>query len=434
MRLPPTHWLAALVVLVYVVVGVIFAVLTPAWQAPDEPAHYNTIRQVADNGCCPKIEMGDWQQTYQEQLISSRFAPELLDRLDTVQYEDHQPPLYYLLSSVVYKLFNGSLTALRIFSVLIGAGGVALMYLLAERLFADRPGVVIGSMLLFAFIPQHIAMLAALNNDGLAELLIALTLLFVVIYLTSDSRREWLLGLLVGLIFITKSTGYFLAAVVPLVIVLRWWRERGDLRTLVVRQVLFLVPALVLGSLWWLRNFGVYGFPDFLGLGAHHVVVADQLRTADFITQFGQEAYIQRALTETFRSFWAQFGWMALPLQGWMYAGFAVLLAFAGGGLLLDRAVLRSPVKRPVLWGIFALVLVFAVAAYFYYNSEFFQPQGRYLFPSLVPLCLILALGVDAWRRWLLPSAHWFAPALLALLIPFDLYVIWWVIRPLLAP
>lgn len=440
MTFTPIRVFALLITLIYVAVGVLFAVFTPAWQAPDEPAHYNTIRQVAENGCCPIIEPGDWQLEYQSQLINARFAPELLDRFDTIQYEDHQPPLYYLLSSVVFRIFNGSLIALRIFSVLIGAGAVLCMYAVAVRLFPDRLGVVIGATLLFAFIPQHMAMLSAVNNDGLSELLIVLTLLATLIYLTSEQDtqpREWLLGLLVGAIFVTKSTGYFMAAVIPLAILWRWRQSQGNVRVLIVRWVLFLLPALVIGLVWWLRNISVYGFPDFLGLRAHDLVVADQTRTADFITQFGQSAYINRAITETFNSFWGQFGWMALPLQNWMYLAFQALLLVAVVGVLIDRVVLRSPVNWRGVWLIMVLMMVFAALAYGYYNTVFLQHQGRYLFPGLVPFVLTIALGVDAWRRWLFPNfkpANWLTVAPFALLIPLDIYLLWWVIRPLLAP
>ncbi|MBK8031792.1 MAG: hypothetical protein IPK17_20350 [Chloroflexi bacterium] len=109
--------------IVYVIVGALYAVRTPAWQAPDEPAHYNYAAQVAANGCCPVIEMGDWDSAYLDTLKAERFPPDLLDRLPTIQYEDHQPPLYYLLSGLVYRLTDGSLTALRLLSVLISARG-----------------------------------------------------------------------------------------------------------------------------------------------------------------------------------------------------------------------------------------------------------------------------------------------------------------------
>ena len=55
-------------VLAYLFIAVLYAVNTPAWQVPDEPAHYNYIRQVAEKGCCPEIRPGDWDNTYLEQL------------------------------------------------------------------------------------------------------------------------------------------------------------------------------------------------------------------------------------------------------------------------------------------------------------------------------------------------------------------------------
>src|SRR5690606_29574647 len=124
-RITITRGFFALIVLGYLIVGGLFAIRTPAWQAPDEPAHYNYVAQVASGGCCPLIEQGDWDSDYLETLKSARFAPDLLDEIDSVQYEDHQPPLYYLLLSPVYNLTGGSLTALRLISVLIGKIGSA---------------------------------------------------------------------------------------------------------------------------------------------------------------------------------------------------------------------------------------------------------------------------------------------------------------------
>lgn len=47
--------------LLYLVIGTLFAIYTPPWQAPDEPAHYNYVRQLAD-GRWPAIEPGDYDQ------------------------------------------------------------------------------------------------------------------------------------------------------------------------------------------------------------------------------------------------------------------------------------------------------------------------------------------------------------------------------------
>jgi hypothetical protein len=210
--------------------------------------------------------------------------------------------------------------------------------------------------------------------------------------------------------------------------------------------VLFFAPALILGALWWLRNFGVYGFPDFLGLRAHDLVVADQLRTAQFIADNGWNEYLRRAITDTFNSFWGQFGWMALPLQDWMYRIFQGLLLVVVGGLAMDRIILsrsraqdaaQSDPGQRSAWLVLWLTLVLVALAFVYYNTVFLQFQGRYLFPGLIPFGLLMALGLDAWRRWLMGKfdwAKWLPLAICALLAPLDVYLILRVIRPLLLP
>lgn len=507
--------LLAIILLGYAIVGAAFAIFTPAWQAPDEPAHYNYVAQVARNGCCPVIEVGDWDQAYLKQLTTEHFKPELLGKLDTIQYEDHQPPLYYLLASVVFKVTNGSLVALRLFSVLLGAGIVVCAYGVGKVMLPNAPAVGLGAAAVVAFVPQHVAMLAAVENDALAELLIAVTLLATVIYLKAvPSRRisvpeaaeptaeelppgtptlrksavwsavSWredtaqpakraartlfnaptplVLGLLVGLGLITKASTYFLAGIVPLAMLMQWWMVRKEvsagakraapLPTLARDLALFLVPALILGGLWWVHNFGVYGFPDFLGLRQHNLVVADQGRTVTQIAAVGWGEYLREGAETTFHSFWGQFGWMALPMPDWVYSVLLVVMAIVIAGLVMD--VIRGYfIPTPSLstggemtsdgtstaqrqaWLIVWLTALLAVVQYVYYNTEFLQLQGRYMFPGLIPFGLGMALGVEAWRRVLLRRvawAEWLAAVVFLPLAVLDLYLLWRFIVPLL--
>ena len=70
------HILLIPIVLVYLIIGVLYAIYTPAWQAPDEPAHYNYIRQLA-SGRLPIIEADDYDQDYlMEVVFISAFAPQ----------------------------------------------------------------------------------------------------------------------------------------------------------------------------------------------------------------------------------------------------------------------------------------------------------------------------------------------------------------------
>ena len=439
--------LFVLILTSYVIAGALYAIYTPPWQAPDEPAHFNYIRQIAEAGCCPRIEIGDWQSDYLSQLTTSRFAPEHLGRLDSIQYEDHHPPLYYLLASVVYKLTTGDLIALRLFSVVLGAAVVCLSHVISCSIVPDQPQIALGVMALVAFSPQHLSMMASVNNDALAELVVALALLWL-IRRNPDDLPIWQLGMIVGLALLTKITIYFLALIAPLTIWLKWRRQGRPARDFLRSIAIFLLVAVLIGGIWWLRNIAVYGFPDFLGLAAHDAVVADQPRTADYIAQHGFAVYLSQLTRTTFSSFWGQFGWMALPLDGvlggWIYRSFAVFtLAGLAGAILAarrwftaDRDSACSRISADSIIVLLATMLLVALQ-FIYYNIEFQQWQGRYLYPALIPVAFLLVCGLDHWRARLLSqwdTLRWLTPLGMMSLCALDIYLLFWVIVPGLSP
>ena len=440
--------LFTLILLGYLVAGALFAIYTPRWQAPDEPAHFNYIRRVAVGGCCPRIEPGDWQSDYLAQLTTAKFAPAHLDRLETIQYEDHHPPLYYLVASLIYKLSAGDIIALRLFSVAMGAAVVCLSFVVCRRVVPEQPQIALGAMALVAFTPQHLSMTASVNNDALAEVLVALALLGLMRLLKSETVPLWQLGLIVGLALLTKTTIYFLALIVPLGIWLKWRRDGSSTQALIRSVAVFALVAGLMGGLWWLRNIAVYGFPDFLGLGAHDAVVADQPRTADYIAQHGFATYLTQMISTVFKSFWGQFGWMALPLDsvagGWVYRLFALLLLAGGAGALLgarSRSLAEEETTQTRQGRDIAVILLttllLVVLQIAYYNIEFQQWQGRYLFPALIPIAISLVYGVDYWRARLLSrwgALCWLTPLALTGLLALDIYLLFRVIVPGLSP
>jgi uncharacterized membrane protein len=470
-----TRGFFALIILGYLIVGGLFAIRTPDWQAPDEPAHYNYVGQVATNGCCPLIEQGDWDSPYLDSLKGARFAPELLDDIETVQYEDHQPPLYYLLLSPIYRLTDGSLIALRLTSVLLGTLIVISAYAIGREIYPQQPQIALGAAAFVAFQPQHIAILASVNNDALGWALVGLILWSLVVYLRqpiNGSRIEaWMIGLLIGVALITKATAYFMVGIALIAIVLRVWidnrrnfsplsqgiapasplnvNSNQPMVLVLLREAAeLIVPALCLGLVWWLRNFSVYGVPDFLGLRAHDSVVVGQLRTATEISTIGAAAYLQNFAQTTFYSFWGMFGWQGLPLVGnaavdWVYPLIGVLLVITSVGIVIGLIrYFRQPrdSSAPFLRAVWLMVIalmVLSVLQYFYYNTEFVQFQGRYMFPLLIPLGLLIALGLDAWRRLLLgriDASRWLVPVILSGFALLDVYLLWRVIVPNLSP
>jgi 4-amino-4-deoxy-L-arabinose transferase-like glycosyltransferase len=433
----------------YVFTAGLYAVYTPDWQAPDEPAHYNYIRQIAETGQIPIIELGDWDQAYLDQLKGSAFDPVLLDRLPQIQYEDHQPPLYYLLGAPIYTLSNGNLTALRWYSVSLGIGIVLCAFCVGRVIVPAHPPMALAMAAFIAFLPQHVAILGSVNNDALGWLIADIILLASLMYVQDSRIRPWMLGLMVGVALVTKATAYIMAAVALLAVLLRWRRSSTAPRVLVREAALLLIPALLIGGLWWLRNVDVYGFPDVMGLAAHDAVVIGQPRTAEGIDRLGFSAYVREGLNTTFNSFWGQFGWMGVPLPSRYYLAIQIALIAAFAGLLIALLRQRRSAVNPSdelqsVWIrrdqglLLGTTAALSVVAFLYYNTEFQQFQGRYLYPLLIPLAAILALGVDGWRAViepLLPSSWrsywgWITALVFLPMMLFALWLLWRVVVP----
>lgn len=434
--------LLALICLLYLGLAWRYATRTPDWQVPDEPAHYNYVRQLSTTGEIPVIEAGDWNQAYLDSLRANKFASNLLGDLDTVQYEDHQPPLYYLLQSGVYQATDGDLEIMRFFSAVLGLGVIIGVWLIGQTLFPDKPWLGVAGAAFVAFIPQHVAMLAGLNNDALAETFCALVLwLVVLIILHPDPQPRLFLGMgiLVGLIFLTKTTVYYVSGVAGLAVLAKWRLAHWSGRELLARLALFVLPALALGMLWWVHSVDVYGGTDFLGLQRHDEVVVGQPRTDDFIEDVygGSEQVYWENLTQTvFNSFWGQFGWMGVPMPPNIYRLIKISLVFIAVGLAIYLAFSqwrRWQAPHYALLALMALSLALVGAQFLIYNRTFVQFQGRYLYPALVPMALLVGLGCSGWAERLGRINR--GLAWLAIIPPFILaFLTWYALNSYIVP
>jgi 4-amino-4-deoxy-L-arabinose transferase-like glycosyltransferase len=425
---------------IYTLIGVLYAALTPTWQVPDEPAHYNYIRAIGDGQGIPVIEPGDYDQAYIDRLTTEHFPPHL--PVDPLEYEDHQPPLYYLLATPIYMVFDGAVLALRLLSVVFGAGLLVVTFQTVRTVFPDSCELALMAAAFLAFIPQHVAMAAGINNDVLGELVAAGTLLALAAYLKAGGSpgkgrdRPWPIGLLLAVALLTKTTVYFVLGVAVLAVVIRWRQERRTWGWAAIQLVWMLLPALVLSAPWFIRNGLTYGWLDPTGLARHNVVVEGQPRSAEWLAAYGWGGLLRRLTRTTFQSFWGQFGWMAVVLPTRFYQALALLSGILAAGFvwwLLDR---RRPSlsthQRSVLLLLFASLL-FTLLAYLGYNMTFVQHQGRYLFPALIPIGTAAALGLSTLTSRLpQPVRPWAMAAPFVGLAALDVYCLFKFIVPFL--
>ncbi|NDJ33772.1 MAG: DUF2142 domain-containing protein [Chloroflexi bacterium] len=436
------------IVALHMLVGLLYAANTPPWQNPDEPAHYNVIAQIAVGGCCPVIATGDWDAAALTSLVSSGF-PEGAD-VSGITYEDHQPPLYYLALAPVFLVTGGSLSVMRIVTLVMGAGIVVAAYFVAARLFPRHRIVALALAAFVGFVPQHLAMVSSVNNDALAWLALSILMVVAVGYVGNPTEIDHLgqtgpldlskrphaaaLGGITGVGYLIKLTVYLpMTLLVAAAILLRWRQEDRAPRWAAGQVGWAAGMAILFGLPLWVRNVSLYGWPDLFALGRHDEVVEGQLRTADLIAEVGTGPYLVQFARTTFQSFWGQFGWMAVPLpvREYVLIGAFLLVSFIGLVIWLVRFRPEPhPAQRAGLW-LLAAVVVASLLNYGVYNLTFVQFQGRYLFTLLIPFGLAVVGGWHGWSCLLAEHltgrvARWLPLAAVAWM---PLFAVWSLVR-----
>ena len=397
-----------LILAAYLALATGYAVVTPPWQAPDEPAHFNYIRHVWETRSLPELRPGDYPAATLEELKQRKWPPDL--PVDSLRYESHQPPLFYLLAAPVYGLaqalglgLRGTVVALRLVSVVLGAVLLLLAYRLARRALPEAPTLALAATAFVAFLPMHLAVTAAINNDTLSEVVLAGLLLLSLGRLEGRvSQRRWLVlgALLVGVALLTKTTIYLSALALPAAAELGAWWRRGRFGLAPALSVVLnqYVGALVVSGAWFLRNQALYGAGDYFGWGRHDSIVVGQLTTREWLARVGLVRGLRQAVSTLFQSFWGVFGWLGAPFQNEVYWVLYTVTALAVLGLALYAWGHRG-LPRPAFW-LLGLVITLALAGLVGYNLKFVQHQARYVFPALTPLALLFCLGLrEVWAR-----------------------------------
>jgi hypothetical protein len=405
------RFVLALILAAYVGLALGYAFITPTWQNPDEPAHFNYVMHVVRTGTLPELRPGDWNSDLNFRVKTGEIPPEHPD-VAGMRYEAWQPPLYYLLAGGVMRVFGSGdlrhdVLLLRGLGVLLGGLTLLAAYVAGKRVCC--PALAVPAAI--AGIPMFTATSASVSADPMANLLAATLFLLLLRALTRS--EPLVLGAALGLGILTKLA---LVVFAPLALLVSLRRPRSAL-------LVFALALLVLTP-WLVHQVTTYGWSDPLGTVRHDQVVFDQLRFPGLTFE-----YARSWLTITYHSFWGQFGWMAIEVHERLYWAWGLFTLLGALGLMLG--VLRRAVPLDPRLLITVLVVLGTAAAYVGYNLSFQQAQGRYLFPALVPLCVLLVQG---WASWLPPRLRQLGPLLIgATLMAINAYTLTRVLAPAFA-
>lgn len=402
---------AAAIVVAALCLRLVLVFSIPAFQAPDERAHLGFVEHLAQERSLPV-------QPHLDVDEAIRFWP-----------QSYQPPLAYLLflptfaaATVAGADEQGRLHALRCHNALYGALTVLAAFLVVARLTPSGDPRRLLAAGVAALLPGLAGNAAALNNDALANLLATLLWLPLLAVRTAPgdgarrgagARPIFAAGVLFGLACATKLTVLPLAPLLLLVPWLRGARFSDAVRPAITAGLIagvVLSPVLV-------RNALVYGDPLAIGAGSFSFGrLAAELPAATVAEMVQPEPL--RALLEVIGRFgiYLQLGWRPL------YVLWPLLCLAALVGWLRPRVPgRRDDLGRLV--PVFAASLALGIAGMVFFSLRYLGGwQGRYVYPSLVPLAALVAGGLGR----LLPdrAAGTWVAVLLGLLLALDVALV----------
>lgn len=378
----------------FVVVAILYMLLIPRWLPYDEPSHFYYVAHIVG--------------------LPHFSVPAKIAHLD---YEiRQQPPLAYLLYSPFLKAavrldVVSQLFVLRCVSIALGAATVyANVWIINALIGAHR----LRSLLLatagalVAFNPAFIAVSCTVTNDGLFDLLTALSIVVAILTVreVTSTRARWLLiglGALLGLDASTKALALPLLLLPIVVVVVRFvWLNGGG--KLLPWLMLALFIELLFGTLYYLSNLLIYNDPfgtsytqPLMHSHRMHLSDASKIIPLSFVTFWFFVDYLRNSLVVR------PSRWEGLPF---LILSLAPLIAF---GSIVIRRIIRPVLTRERV--IVGSILILSLVSFVYKNIVDFGPEGRYLFGVIGPISWSIAEGIaylalpsQRRRQWILRS------------------------------
>lgn len=434
--------------------GLLYAVVIPPWQAPDEPKHFEYARLVADKGrlVTPQDRSVPLQQAIIDSMVHYRFwdlgyyhypydaanPPQKFNQV-WVQIQAStlwHPPVYYGMCAIVMWPWRAAdvatqLYAMRLLSVLLFAGTVVMAFLTAREIFPTNTALLIAIPASVLWQPTFTFISSSVNNDNLANLVMAGVIwLLVRWYMRGFTLLQGLaIVALLVLGTLTKRTTLFAwplaVAAVPLYL---WGRETSRWMRWAWLAGLGAVIAGTLGFIALLL--GGQGGSLTSWLSSDLRWATDVLRNPDQYRLTDPTIYAAYAQS-LFTTFWAAFGWLSINLEKIWYLLLSLINLFAVVGLaLLTRRSWRGQVslsqrqKRALVLLAATFVLALGFVLFKAIREQTFLPgdlpQGRYLFPVIVPISALLVTGLWQWV-----PVRYQHPALIAFLTALVMFDTW---------
>ncbi len=415
----------------------------PMWEGYDEWSHFAYIQHIVEHGRLPargdtvskeiRASLGlmpspyglrdfklpltthedYWRLPREERLARKRLLVAIPTGLrnepddSLVLYEAQQPPLYYLMLSLPYRIFrNATLPArillLRVLSVLIASLVVPLGYSTARQVFGPG-GTALGITILISVMPEFMIDVCRVGNECLAVVIVSALMLSALRLVRREAGwRAWALaGTLLGAGLLTKA---YVLAFVPLFVVIfaiRTLRVGGARQNLAGMILAFSLATAIAGGWYW-RTWQRTGTVT----GAQNDAAAAQFSVTEKLATVRKVDWVIAIDEFAYSHIWVG-GWSFSFVRSWIYRVFELIAGVGALGFLLlsGRAVIRSWSRRTV--GLFSGELAILASGYVLFcaglaydvvvdflSSGIPATCGWYLYALIVPEFVLVGLGI----------------------------------------
>jgi hypothetical protein len=449
-RVPRAAWICALVACLN---AICWSIVTPPFQAPDEPDHFAYVKQLAETGSLPSSDLEEQssveeiatldaigyyhvRQQPQNHTIASHAEQTTLEGgLANIPHDTGstgagvattQPPLYYALEAIPYTLAESGnvldrLQLMRLMSTLFAGLTALFVFMFVREALPGAPWAWTVGGLSVALVPLLGFTSGIVNPDSMLLAVSAATF-----YVLARAFRRGLdtagavaIGAVVAVGLATKLNYVGLVPGVVLALVILSVRGarlsgRSALRRLALALGIGFSPAVLYAAVNALSNHAALGILSRTANTTHGSSLLAQL---DYIWQLylprlpGTTNYFPGLFTA--RQFWFDgyvglYGWFDTTFPGWVYS---VALIPAGAlALLCARSLVQSRAPLRSRWSELAVYAVMGVGLLALVGADSFRifprtdaefAQTRYMLPLLALLGGALALAARAaGRRW----------------------------------
>ena len=449
-RVPLACWICALVAILNTAC---WAIITPPFQVPDEPAHFAYVKQIAEAHALPSssaLSVPAEEFTALEDLkgandvmlpptgsISSQAQQRKLQRdLDLAAEQPRegssaagvatsQPPLYYALEAIPYSIASSGnlitrLELMRLLSLLFAGVTAMFVFLFLREALPASPVAWVAGGLAVAFTPLLGFISGGVNPDSLlfaisAALFWALARAF---RRGLTYRRAITIGAITAAGLLTKLNfvGLFPGVILGLGVLA--WRLSGTSRSSAYRTFalgagIAASPVILVAIIHLTTSRPLLGFVSSAASAAtHHGSVGAAISSIwqSFLPRLpGMTPYYSGVFTARqiwFDGFVGRYGWGETGFPEWVYSVAAIFFLAAvvacGRTLVVIRKTVRERLAELAVYSVMSvgLLILIGAASYISIENQAFT-EARYLLPLLALFAAGGGLAIRvAGRRW----------------------------------